>query len=355
MLSKPGDSDDETSGTPEEAKDLLAPSSSTEDGEGEDGDAETVSENTGGGDTAVGGGDEEGQEKEVVVQGEGGIAGQLAASLSPDDVSDTTPGKEESGEARKGMGTEADMESQEEEVAVGAKLAASATGDDSGSGGGGAVEGGGGAEPAPETEDELLGALVGAGIGGGGEEEALEGLEERSEEDLGGYGSEEESGLEEAGSGSGGGGGEGEVAGSRASVSTSTADADAAAVQEERRQIMRRRRLASSGGGADAAGAGMAERGETEAEEARRGRAGAGAGAGGGSRALVSRGTFSPVTPDKVSLMWMGPQATDGLWRAPDEDSLWAEAFARLRLTRWKPQQVSASCRIPCGHWDTLR
>eukprot|EP00752_Nemacystus_decipiens_P017805 g15963.t1 len=97
-------------------------------------------------------------------------------------------------------------------------------------------------------------------------------------------------------------------------------------------------------------------RGTTAAAEGSGSGAGAGAGAAPPSRALVAaRGTaFGPATPDRVSLMWMGPQATDGSWWSPEEGSLWAEAFARLRLTRWKPQQVSASCRIPCGHWDTL-
>lgn len=57
----------------------------------------------------------------------------------------------------------------------------------------------------------------------------------------------------------------------------------------------------------------------------------------------------------KVSLLWLGPEVADGSWHEPAEGSLWQEAFSRLRLTKWKPQHVSASCRTPCGHWDTLR
>lgn len=66
-------------------------------------------------------------------------------------------------------------------------------------------------------------------------------------------------------------------------------------------------------------------------------------------------GDGDSLSPDGVSLLWLGPEVSDGRWRAPEEGSLWAEAFLRLRLTRWQPQHVSASCRMPCGHWDTLR
>lgn len=58
---------------------------------------------------------------------------------------------------------------------------------------------------------------------------------------------------------------------------------------------------------------------------------------------------------DRVSLLWLGPEVADGRWKAPEEGSLWDEAFSRLRLTHWKPQHVSKACRMPCGHWDTLR
>ena len=58
---------------------------------------------------------------------------------------------------------------------------------------------------------------------------------------------------------------------------------------------------------------------------------------------------------EQVSLMWLGPEVSNGKWMAPAEGSVWQELFSRLRLTRWRPQQVSASCRRPCGHWDTLR
>ncbi|CAM9412511.1 unnamed protein product [Ectocarpus sp. 12 AP-2014] len=76
-------------------------------------------------------------------------------------------------------------------------------------------------------------------------------------------------------------------------------------------------------------------------------------GAAADARALAATTPTGGGDADRVSLLWMGPSASDGLWREPGEGSLWAEAFSRLRLTRWKPQHVSESCRIPCGHWNT--
>lgn len=58
---------------------------------------------------------------------------------------------------------------------------------------------------------------------------------------------------------------------------------------------------------------------------------------------------------ERISLVWLGAEVADGLWRAPQEGSVWEEAFRRLRLTRWKPQHVSATCRTPCAHWNTNR
>ncbi|CAB1100726.1 unnamed protein product [Ectocarpus sp. CCAP 1310/34] len=78
-----------------------------------------------------------------------------------------------------------------------------------------------------------------------------------------------------------------------------------------------------------------------------------GGGAATDARALVATTPAGGGDADRVSLLWMGPSASDGLWREPGEGSLWAEVFSRLRLTRWKPQHVSESCRIPCGHWNT--
>lgn len=57
----------------------------------------------------------------------------------------------------------------------------------------------------------------------------------------------------------------------------------------------------------------------------------------------------------RVSLIWLGPEVSDGEWREPEEGSLWGEAFSRLRLTQWKPQQVSSSCRTSCSHWNVDR
>lgn len=365
-MAKPGGDGGEASGNPEEALDLFSPSSRSdsdddeEEAGGEDG-GEAVSGNAG--------------------AGAGGIPDQLAASFTDnDDLAAPTHTERERAAENEVAETAMEMESREDEQgAEEAKLAASeTTEDDDGAGNGGSAAGGGqggGGQPPEADGKEFLGVLSEAGIGGG--EGALEGLEERSEDEEEGGEGAGEGGLEDTGSGGGAQaaiGGEGEydtqdvvtaveereeeeggVAGSRASVSSSTAGTDAGAdVKEEKRRAarrQRRRRRLASGAGAGGAGASIAAGGEGA-----EGRSGAGAGA---SRALVAGGQaqdeFAPATPDRVSLLWMGPQATDGSWREPEEDSLWAEAFVRLRLTRWKPQQVTASCRIPCGHWDAHR
>ncbi|CAN0012361.1 unnamed protein product, partial [Hapterophycus canaliculatus] len=155
---------------------------------------------------------------------------------------------------------------------------------------------------------------VGGGSGGGGE--AVEGGESREDAPEAAKAGEEE-GVEE-----------GEL-GSRASVSGSPA----AEEQDRLRTRGRRRRLA--GAAAVETAAGGSEVGEGDPWSA-------GAAAGGGGAA------------ESVSLLWIGSPGSNGLWSEPEEGSLWAEAFSRLRLTKWEPQQVSAACRIPCGRWDTL-
>lgn len=56
---------------------------------------------------------------------------------------------------------------------------------------------------------------------------------------------------------------------------------------------------------------------------------------------------------ENISLLWLGAEVADGEWKAPAAGSVLAEAFSRIRLTRWRPQHVTRSCRMPCGHWDT--
>ncbi|CAM9256990.1 unnamed protein product [Choristocarpus tenellus] len=58
-------------------------------------------------------------------------------------------------------------------------------------------------------------------------------------------------------------------------------------------------------------------------------------------------------SPESISAMWMGSEVVDGVWKLPEEGSLWWEAFSRLRLTKYAPQQVQISCRTACEHWDT--
>ncbi|CAN0035859.1 unnamed protein product [Scytosiphon promiscuus] len=155
-------------------------------------------------------------------------------------------------------------------------------------------------------------------------------------------------------------------AGSRASASSSPD-----AREEERLRTRRnRRRLGSSsaremdtngikeegtivndGARGDAAirSSSVAIRDERHYRDATDGNAGVGV-----SRALQGESGSTGAAAEGVSLLWIGSPGSNGLWREPEEGSLWAEAFSRLRLTKWEPQQVSAACRIPCGHWDTL-
>ncbi|KAG5175068.1 hypothetical protein JKP88DRAFT_265996 [Tribonema minus] len=47
---------------------------------------------------------------------------------------------------------------------------------------------------------------------------------------------------------------------------------------------------------------------------------------------------------------WLGRGTYDGLWREPKRGSLAAEAFSRLQLTRWAPEQVSRSLKVNRDH-----
>ncbi|CAN0239544.1 unnamed protein product, partial [Ectocarpus sp. 4 AP-2014] len=218
--------------------------------------------------------------------------------------------------------------------------------DDKGEGGEGVV--GVGVRASDDADDELGEAGQSGGAGGGG---AAAGLRGSADDDGGGDSNETE------------GGG----AGRRAAGLRGSADDDGGHVAE---------------GHSESSAATSAEKDEEQAEEgnglgsrasstevkqvgqrirARRRRLDglapgdasvAAGGAAADARAVVAT-TTGGGDADRVSLLWMGPSASDGLWREPGEGSLWAEAFSRLRLTRWKPQHVSESCRIPCGHWNT--
>lgn len=254
--------------------------------------------------------------------------------------------------AEAGIGAEGEglEERSEDDDDAGVRVGEKRPDDDKEEGGEGVV--GVGVRASDDADDELGEAGQGGGGGGGG---AAAGLRGSADDDGGGDGNETE-----------GGGAGRRAAGLRGSADDDGGDvADghsepsaATSAEKDEEQAEEGDGLGSRASSTEVKQIGQrirARRRRLDSLATGDGSVAAAGGAAADARALAATTPTGGGDADRVSLLWMGPSASDGLWREPGEGSLWAEAFSRLRLTRWKPQHVSESCRIPCGHWNTAR
>jgi hypothetical protein len=58
----------------------------------------------------------------------------------------------------------------------------------------------------------------------------------------------------------------------------------------------------------------------------------------------------APALNANAVAFWVGPTVSNGLWQHAPEGSLLAEMSGNLRLTKWKTQQISKECEMPCAH-----
>ncbi|CAN0336394.1 unnamed protein product, partial [Ectocarpus sp. 8 AP-2014] len=343
----------------EARKDLLSPSS--EDDDGDQGESATSKSNSEGVKRGSRGDKTGGKAGTTDEDREGqGLPLAVAASATEDgetgepEILARAAAKEFVGVlAEAGIGAEGEglEERSEDDDDAGVSVGEKRPDDDEGEGGEGVV--GVGVRASDDADDELGEAGQGGGGDGGGGGGAAAGLRESADDDGGGDNNETE-----------GGGAERRAAGLRGSADDDGGDvADGHSEPSAATSAEKDEEQAEEGDGlgSRASSTEVKQIGQRIRARSRRldslatgdESVAAAGGAAADARALAATTPTGGGDADRVSLLWMGPSASDGLWREPGEGSLWAEAFSRLRLTRWKPQHVSESCRIPCGHWNT--